>query len=203
MGEINSREHMDINQPEIGSPEQAKRYLDIANNHSNKSRTYERQANTLESQIQKKLQPEKRMNEVCSLRKQAEREKKEAEKYKSYAEVELRKPIYGEAENEFGEQIERNKSELLKINVDNVENQDTEIVSVDEALQNSENVVKSIIREMAGVSSSELAKKFELSKEEKNTISEVDSMFNGEISFKGIKGYKKGACSGREIPIYD
>lgn len=202
MSEFNSKEYLDNGKTEVGSPDQAKRYLDIANSHGTKSREFERKANDLESQIRRKLQPASRMSEVNSLRRQAEGEKREAEKYKRYAETELRKPTYGGLANEFGEQTEKNRSDLSKIKEGKEEKQE-DIHSVDDAFQNSENTAKRIIQEISSVSINELAKKFDLSQQDADNLSETDSMFNGDISFKGIKGYKKGVCSGREIPIYD
>lgn len=198
-----SKEYVEKNQPEVGNPEQAKRYLDIANNHSIKSRAFERKANDLESQIRRKIQPELKMSEVNSLRRQAESEKREAEKYKRYAEFELRKPVYGEVANEFGEQTEKNKSGLSKIKEGNVENSDSQIISVEDSIQIAESAARSILKEIAGIPAEKMNKKFDLSKEENAALSEIDSMFNGDISFTGIKGYKKGNCNGKEIPIYD
>lgn len=203
MSEFGSKESVEKNQPEVGSPEQAKRYLDIANTHSTKSRVLERKANDLESQIRRKLEPELRMSEVNSLRRQAESEKRESEKYKRYAESELRKPTYGELANEFGEQTEKNRSDLSKIIEGKSKNIEGDFHSVEDAFQESEETAKNIMQELSNVSTDEIVKKFELSKEDADNLTETDSMFNGDISFTGIKGYKKGVCRGREIPIYD
>lgn len=73
----------------IGSPETAKPYLDIANSHMIKSRAYERQANDLERKIERGIEPANKMSEVRSLRQKADKEKREADKYKQYARMEL------------------------------------------------------------------------------------------------------------------
>lgn len=203
MGKFSSKEHVENNHAEVSGPEQAKRYLDIAYTHSNKSREFERKANDLENKVRRRIQPEGRMSEVSSLRRQAESEKREAEKYKRYAETELRKPVYGEVANEFGEQTEKNKSELSKIKEGAVENPEGEITSVEESMQIAESTAKNILKEIAEAPAEKMNKKFDLSEEERDALPERDSMFNGEISFTGIKGYKRGACNGREIPIYD
>lgn len=203
MGEFSGKERIENNNAEVGGPEQAKRYLDIAYTHSNKSREFERKANDLENQIRRRIQPEGRASEVSSLRRQAESEKREAEKYKRYAEAEFRKPVYGEVANEFGEQTEKNKSELSKIREGAVENTEGEIISVEESMQIAESTAKSILKEIAEAPADKMNKKYDLSDEESDALSKTDSMFNGEISFTGIKGYKKGVCNGRQIPIYD
>lgn len=73
----------------VESPESAKRYLDRANGHMVKSREYEYQANNLEREIQRGRQPANRMSEVRSLRQKASSEKREADRCKSYAQMEL------------------------------------------------------------------------------------------------------------------
>ena len=202
MGEFNNKEQVENTQIEIKSPEQAKRYLNLANSHMMKSRAYERQANTLENQIHRMIQPERKMAEVRSLRRMAESEKKEAEKYKRYAEAELRKPI-GELANEFGEQTEKNKSDLSKIKEGNDENKEMNALGSDTSVETVEEKAKNIVKEIADISTDEMAKKFDLSEEEKNILSETDSTMTKEISFQGLRGYKKGSCSGKQIPIYD
>ena len=74
---------------EIGSPERSKHYQDIAFSYMNDYRRYEREANTLQSQINRKLQPESRRSEVDRLRRKAREAKQEADKYNRYARMEL------------------------------------------------------------------------------------------------------------------
>ena len=73
----------------------------------------------------------------------------------------------------------------------------------DTSVETVEEKAKNIVKEIADISTDEMAKKFDLSEEEKNILSETDSTMTKEISFQGIRGYKKGSCSGKQIPIYD
>ncbi len=200
MSEISNKEFLEKHHLEVESPEQAKRYLDLANNHSIKSRIFERRANDLENQIQRKLQPESKVSEVTSLRRQAESEKKASEKYKHYAELELRNPVYGEVANEFGEQTEKNKNDLSKTKEVSDENPERDLAIVENSFQNSDSLTD-ILNEISSIPPEEMCKKFQLSKEEIAALSETENLFDGEISFDRIIGYKRGSCSGRQIPI--
>lgn len=202
MSEIKNQESVDMKSAEINGPQEAKQFLDLAEKHMNKSRFYERQANVLESQIQRRLQPERRMSEVRSLRRNAESEKNEAEKCKRSAEHLLRMPTYGEFANEFGEQTERNKSDLSKIKEGGAENQEV-VLNSEDAFENTKQAMQSILNELSNLSADEMAKKFDLSDNDANTLSQIDNMFDEGVSFDGIVGYKRGACNGKQIPIYD
>ena len=73
-----------------GSPESAKRYLDMAERHMRAARNYEREANRIERAIQTGTLPKSKMSEVQRLRRKAEAEEKEAARLKRAAQNELR-----------------------------------------------------------------------------------------------------------------
>ena len=74
---------------EIGNPEKAKNYLDLANKYMNEYRRYERDANRLSNQIARKQQPESRQSEVSRLHDKAKRAKIQADRYNRLAKMEL------------------------------------------------------------------------------------------------------------------
>lgn len=75
----------DTSDTEIGTPYQAKVYLDKAEMYAQKYRQYMRQANDLESRIDRKKEPESRRSEVRRLERQASEMKSQSERYKRYA----------------------------------------------------------------------------------------------------------------------
>lgn len=76
--------------PSFKGPEQAKKYLDRAEDYMIESRRYERQAHDLETQIRRKKQPESMYPQVKALKSKAKSAKSEADRFKNYARKELR-----------------------------------------------------------------------------------------------------------------
>ncbi len=205
MRELNNKQ-LEKKQVEIGTPEQARKYLDMANSHMTKSRAFERQANTLESQIQRKIQPASRMSEVSSLRRKAEAEKREADRYNSYARMEMRTSYNAEMTDEISGFTGKSIGEVS--NTTEVKDGDTvktvdETIGLEDAFKNAENTLKDIIKGTASEKVSSVEQKLELSESEQKNFDEIDSMTESQISFDRIVGYKRGACSGEQIPIYD
>lgn len=103
IGEVKFNTHLDIKKADeilesrivsqkekqigFGSLDKAKKHLDKADNHMKDYRDYMRKANTLDSEIKRKR--ESMMTEVKSLRKKADNAKREADRYKRYAKMEI------------------------------------------------------------------------------------------------------------------
>lgn len=68
-----------------GSLETAERYLKSQKSHLDKAADYERKANSLETDIRRKREPESRESEVKKLRNLAKDEKREADRCKNRA----------------------------------------------------------------------------------------------------------------------
>ena len=74
-----------LSRPSFKGVEQAKKYLDRAEDYMIESKKYERQANDIETQIRRKKQSENMYPKVKALRSKAKSAQTEAERYKNYA----------------------------------------------------------------------------------------------------------------------
>lgn len=104
------------------------------------------------------------------------------------------------------ENIETNSAEIG--NLENIKDiplggKEIQRSNINEEFSDAERLLKSRIGEVNSEDSGKVMDKLGLTDQEKEAFSKIEGDTGEPVSFDKIVGYKKGACSGKEIPIYD